>query len=68
MGNYLEIEFSFPGGVGNGNPVSYVNADVKLYDTDSDGNKTQLIVKENVVLNFRYAVVRNDGATAKSGP
>lgn len=72
MGNYLEIEFSFPSEANaSGDSVPYVNADVKLYGTDSDGNKAQLIVQEKVVLNFRYAVVRNDEVTATdvlSGP
>lgn len=67
MGNYLEITFSFPEEVvDEGASVPYVKADVRLFETDSDGNKTRLIVEEKgVVLNFRYAVVRNNGVTAK---
>ena len=65
IGNYLEIEFSFPAGVADGDSVAYVNADVKLYDMDSSGGKGRLIAEEKeVVLNFRYAVVRNDDITA----
>lgn len=67
MGNYLEIDFSFPPGIDVEDEVTSLYANVRLYGTDSDGKKDdgQLIVQEeNVVLNFRYALVRKDGITA----
>lgn len=61
MGNYLKIEFSFPGGIAEGAAVDYVNAKVELY---SDEERTQLVVWEDVVLELRYAAERVDAVTA----
>ncbi len=61
MGNYLKIEFSFPGGVDEGAAVNYVNAKVELY---GDKERTQLVVQEDVVLELRYVTERVDAVTA----
>lgn len=61
MGNYLKIEFSFPGGVDEGAAVNYVNAKVELY---GDKERTQLVVQEDVVLELRYVAERVDAVTA----
>lgn len=67
MGNYLKIEFSFPSGVADEGKVTSLNADVSLYETDSDGNIGELVTQEkDVALYFRYALVREDDITAKT--
>lgn len=66
MENYLEIIFSYPesGGtpVQEGQPVPYLNAQVRLY---SDKEKTRLVVQDSTVLDLRYIPVRRDKPTAK---
>lgn len=66
MGNYLEIVFSYPPGTLPSGNVDYLEAEVRLY---SDAEKTELVVKESVVLDLRYDVKRQDGVTAnKAAP
>ena len=62
MGNYLEIMFSYPAGVGEGGKAGWLNAEVRLY---SDKEKTQLTARDSAVLEFRYEVKRQDEITAK---
>ncbi len=67
MGNYLEIEFAYPaGGGGTGSPVTYLEAKLSLYN-DKDRMEEHLVAQEEVVLDFRYAVVRRDEETAVNG-
>lgn len=69
MGNYLEVRFYQPDGSADGDTITSIRADVSLYAKDKDGNKGELIVQEkDIVLNFRYAVVRNDKVTARAEP
>lgn len=65
MGNYLEIRFSFPAGVGAGQAVTTLTAEVKLYDGKE---KTRLMAQDTVTLDLRYAAVREDGETAIREP
>lgn len=68
MGNYLEVKFYY-GDAAHPTPseaVASIMADVSLYSADQDGNKGELIVQETgVVLNLRYAAVRNGALTAQ---
>lgn len=64
MGNYLEMEFSYPG-VADGSPVSYMEAKLSLYNNE-DRQPEHLVAQENVILDFRYAVVRKDSETAEN--
>lgn len=67
MGNYLEIEFSYPTGAGPADsPVSYMEAKLSLYNNE-DRQPEHLVAQENVILDFRYAVVRKDSETAENG-
>lgn len=67
MGNYLEIEFSYPAGAGAADaPVSYMEAKLSLYNNE-DRQPEHLVAQENVILDFRYRVVRKDSETAKDG-
>ncbi len=61
MGNYLEIIFSYPAGTVQDGVVDYLEAEVRLYN---DAERTELVVKENVVLDLRYDVKRQDRVTA----
>lgn len=60
MGNYLDVEFSYGSTDAEGN-VKSLKADIALY---SDSGKTQLVVKDSVVLDLRYDVKKEDGSTA----
>ncbi|MDE7013225.1 MAG: type II secretion system GspH family protein [Kineothrix sp.] len=67
MGNYLKIEFSYPPGVGaDDSPVTYLEAKLSLYNNE-DRQPEHLVAQEEVVLDFRYTVVRRDGVTATNG-
>lgn len=61
MGNYLEIIFSYLAGTVQDESVDYLEAEVRLY---SDAQRTELVVKEHVILDLRYDVKRLDGVTA----
>ena len=61
MGNYLEVIFSYPPGTVPGGQVDYLEAEVRLY---GDGQRSELMVKETVVLDLRYDVKREDHVTA----
>ena len=67
MGNYLKIEFAYPAGVGGtGSPVTYLEAKLSLYNNE-DLMPEHLVVQDEVVLDFRYTVVREDEVTAVNG-
>ncbi|MCI9143296.1 MAG: type II secretion system protein [Lachnospiraceae bacterium] len=70
MGNYLKVTFSYPKDASGNYPapgaaVNYLVADVALY---SDEDLTDLVVKDRVILDFRYSVKRRDVITAKPAP
>ena len=65
MGNYLEMTFSYPAGTGQGDEFHYLNTAVRLY---SDEEKTQLIAQDEVILSFRYRVIRENAVTAIREP
>lgn len=66
MGNYLQITFSFPENIVNGNEVTYITAKLCLYN-NSDRLPEHLVAQEEVILDFRYKVKRNDLKTARDG-
>lgn len=65
MGNYLDITFSYPsaGPPSDGEAVPYLEAEVSLYN-GPEKDESQLVVKDRVVLDFRYEVKRKDEVTA----
>ena len=66
MGNYLEIEFAYPAGAAAGSPVTYLEAKLSLYNHE-DRMPEHLVAQEDVVLDFRYTVEREDEETAVNG-
>ncbi len=68
MGNYLEIEFSFPDGIDNGQDVGYLNAELSFYELEKEDEtgvlSRRLVLKDSTVLDFRYKVQRKDEVTA----
>ncbi len=68
MVNYLEIEFSFPDGIDNGQDVGYLNAELSLYELEKEDEtgvlSRRLVLKDSTVLDFRYKVQRKDEVTA----
>lgn len=63
MGNYLQMEFSYPAGTADGAPVTYLTAKLSLY-SDAECSPDHLVATEDVILDFRYFVERKDGVTA----
>lgn len=64
MGNYLKVNFKYGDpDPGENTAVTSIKADVSLYGKDQDGNEKLIVQEENVVLNLRYAAVRNDAPT-----
>ncbi len=68
MGNYLKVEFSYPdpAGAADGSQITYLNAKLTLYNHE-DREEEHLVASEEVVLDFRYAVVCKKGVTAIDG-
>lgn len=64
MEHYVKINFSYPGGASDGAEVKYICATIELYD-DAEMKPEDLVTTEDVVLDFRYKVVRNDEVTAE---
>lgn len=74
MGNYLKITFSYPkDDAGNvislspGDTVDYLVADVGLY-RDVKCEEMDLVVRDSVILDFKYPVVCKKAPTAKAAP
>lgn len=61
MGNYVEVTFSYPPGIGDKAQVEYLTAEVKLY---RDKDKSDLIAQDSVTLDLRYKATRHDDETA----
>ncbi len=61
MGGYLALTFSFPGGVGEGSQVDYVEVNAKLY---RDEARTDLLAEETFIAELRYKANRTDNPTA----
>ncbi len=59
------MTFSYPAGTGQGDEFHYLNTAVRLY---SDEEKTQLIAQDEVILSFRYRVIRENAVTAIREP
>lgn len=66
MGNYLEIEFAYPPGVVADGSPTYMEAKLFLYNNEAR-QPEHLVAQEDVILDFRYTVVRKDSVTAKNG-
>lgn len=65
MGNFLEIDFSYPPGLNEGDAVRYLEAEVKLY---RDEEKQELLVQDHVTLDLRYQAVKKTEVTARQEP
>lgn len=65
MGNFLEIEFSYPPGLNEGDEVGYLEAQVKLF---GDEGKQELLVQDHVTLDLRYQAVKKTTVTARQEP
>lgn len=65
MGNFLEINFSYPPGLNEDDEVSYLEAEVRLY---RDEGKQELLVQDHVTLDLRYQAVKKTGVTARQEP
>lgn len=63
MGNYLEVTYSFPGGVADGATVDGITATLKLY---ADEAHTKELASDTELLSFRHRVARKDAVTAKT--
>lgn len=63
MGNYLQMEFSYPAGTADGDSVTYLTAMLSLY-SDAGCSSDHLVATEDVILDFRYFVERRDDVTA----
>lgn len=59
MGMYLDVSFSFPDGVAEGDQVSYLNLNVSLYE---DETKAKLLSEEETVVRLRYQMTRSEDA------
>ena len=64
MDHYVKIKFSYPGGAADGTELEYICATIELYD-DAEMKAEDLVTTEDVVLDFRYKVVRDDRVTAE---
>lgn len=68
MGNYLEIEFSFPDGIDNGQEAEYLNVHLSFYEVEEEPEtgvlNKRLVLTDSAVLDFRYKVQRRDEITA----
>lgn len=68
MGNYLEVEFSFPDGIDSGQDVGYLNVELSFYEVrkepDTGELRKRLVLTDSAVLDFRYKVQRRDEVTA----
>lgn len=73
MGNYLKITFSYQDASGNkislseGTTVNFLVADVELY-SGIDCKEGELVVRDSVILDFKYPVVCKKAPTAKAAP
>lgn len=63
MGNYLQMEFSYPADTADGALVTYLTATLSLY-SDAERLPDHLVAREDVILDFRYLAVRKDDVTA----
>lgn len=61
MGNYLEITYSFPEGIEDGDSLDSILATVTLY---SDKERTQAAATDSEILEFRESLIRKDSVTA----
>jgi len=59
MDHYLNITYSHPAGKVDGAPLTYIQAEIALYNKEE-----HLVAKESVVLDFRYKINRKDDVTA----
>lgn len=68
MDHYVKIIFSYPqsGGsyVADGTVLEYIHATIELYN-DAEMKPEDLVTTEDVVLDFRYEIKRDDTATAE---
>ena len=64
MDHYVNIVFSYPGSVAEGSTLQYICATIELYD-DAEMKPEDLVTTEEVVLDFRYEIKRDDDVTAK---
>ena len=65
MGNFLEIEFSYPPGLNEEDPAGYLEAEVRLF---GDEEKQELLVQDHVTLDLRYQAVKKTAATVRQEP
>lgn len=74
MGNELAVRFYYSDSGGtvpaDGDEVTRIFADVSLYPVGADGSRAAepLVQEKGIVLNLRYAAVREDGVTARQEP
>lgn len=63
MNNYLEVIYSFPDGIQDGEQVDWISATVNLY---SDKELTNLVATDSEILEFKHSVLCCEKITAKA--
>lgn len=63
MNNYLEVIYSFPDGIQNGEQVDWISATVNLY---SDKELMNLVATDSEILEFKHSVLCCEEITAKA--
>ena len=61
MGNFLDVVWTFPDGVKNGDTVTQISVTATLY---RDKEKTNALATDTEILQFRHALIRKDAVTA----